>query len=90
MVVWGGNTGGASNSGGRYHPATDTWLPMDASNAPLERFAQSVVWTGAGMGTILANTQVFYVAAVGILFMGEKPTARFLVAGDDEPCCYVF
>lgn len=41
---------------------------------------RSVLYAGAGLGTILGNTQVFYVAAIGILFFGEKPTSRFLLA----------
>ncbi|MFH2202738.1 MAG: DMT family transporter [Elusimicrobiota bacterium] len=41
---------------------------------------RSLVWTGAGMGTILANTQVFYVAAIGILFYKEAVTVRFMIA----------
>jgi len=41
---------------------------------------RSVVYTGAGMGTILANTQVFYVAVIGVLLYGEKVTARFALA----------
>jgi len=39
---------------------------------------RSVVYAGAGLGTILGNTQVFYAAATSILFFGEKITARFL------------
>lgn len=41
---------------------------------------RSIMYAGAGLGTILANTQVFYVALGGILLLGERPTARFLAA----------
>lgn len=41
---------------------------------------RSVIYAGAGLGTILANTQVFYVTLAGILFFGEKLTFRFLSA----------
>lgn len=41
---------------------------------------RSVVYAGAGLGTILGNTQVFYAAAAGILFFGERITGRFLLA----------
>jgi drug/metabolite transporter (DMT)-like permease len=41
---------------------------------------RSLIYCGAGMGTILANTQVFYVSLVGILFHKEKLTARFVGA----------
>jgi len=40
---------------------------------------RSVLYAGAGMGTILGNTQVFYVLLAG-LFMGERVTSRFLVS----------
>ncbi len=41
---------------------------------------RAVIYAGAGMGTILGNTQVFYVSLVGIFFFHEKLTARFLLA----------
>jgi drug/metabolite transporter (DMT)-like permease len=41
---------------------------------------RSVLLAGAGLGTILGNTQVFYLTAVGVLFHSEKLTPRFLVA----------
>lgn len=34
---------------------------------------RAVIFAGAGLGTILGNTQVFYVALIGILFYKEKP-----------------
>lgn len=39
---------------------------------------RSVIYAGAGMGTILGNTQVFYVALIGIFFYREKPTLLFI------------
>jgi len=41
---------------------------------------RSVLLAGAGIGTILGNTQVFYLVAIGIFFHGEQPSRRFLVA----------
>lgn len=41
---------------------------------------RSVVYAGAGLGTILANTQVFYVAVLGVLLYGERATPRFLIS----------
>ncbi len=41
---------------------------------------RSVLLAGAGLGTILGNTQVFYLAAVGVLFHGERLTRRFMTA----------
>ncbi len=41
---------------------------------------RSVLFAGAGVGTILASTQVFYVALAGVFFLGEKPTLRLGLA----------
>jgi hypothetical protein len=45
MIVW----GGGSNSGGRYNPATDRWVPTSTSNAPSGRAEHTAVWTGSEM-----------------------------------------
>ncbi len=54
MIVWGGNnysTGGSeSNTGGRYNPVSDTWIPTSTGvNVPSPRRDQSAVWTGSEM-----------------------------------------
>lgn len=41
---------------------------------------RSVVYVGPGLATILGNFQAFFVAAVGVLLLGERATWRFLVA----------
>jgi drug/metabolite transporter (DMT)-like permease len=41
---------------------------------------RSVIYAGAGIGTILANTQIFYVALIGMFFYKEKPTFRFVAS----------
>ncbi len=41
---------------------------------------RSIIFVGAGMATIFANTQVFYSALAGILFFNEKVTPRLLGA----------
>ncbi len=47
MIVWGGI---GLNSGGRYFPATDSWLPTSVgSGVPVGRDAQTAVWTGTEM-----------------------------------------
>ena len=59
MIVWGGEgytqdpgesngvlTRGALDTGARYHPATDTWTPMDSAVAPAARTEHTMVWTG--------------------------------------------
>lgn len=52
MLVWGGcNTGECQiklRDGGRYDPATDSWVTVDTTH-PSERFLHSAVWTGAEM-----------------------------------------
>ena len=53
MIVWGGTCGrqcGISyNTGGRYNPITDNWIPTSTSNAPSARNAHTAVWTGGEM-----------------------------------------
>ncbi len=41
---------------------------------------RSVIFAGAGLGTILGNTQVLYVALVGIYFHKEKISISFIAA----------
>src|SRR6266498_3312983 len=45
MIVWGGGT----NTGGRYNPATDSWLATTTANAPSARSGHTAVWTGSEM-----------------------------------------
>jgi hypothetical protein len=47
MIVFGG--AGAGNSGGRYHPPTDSWLPTTTVGAPSARYRHTTVWTAAEM-----------------------------------------
>ncbi len=59
------------------------WLSLAAGfmfAADLWVWHRSVILAGAGLGTILGNTQVFYLVAIGIFFHGEKPSRRFLCA----------
>ncbi|MFL6518737.1 MAG: kelch repeat-containing protein [Chthoniobacterales bacterium] len=55
MVVWGGNSdvpGNASalvNTGGRYNPKTDSWVPTSTTNAPSARAYHTGIWTGTEM-----------------------------------------
>ncbi len=52
MIVWGGDTGWtfASQTGGRYSPATDTWAgTTTGSGCPSGRNKQTAVWTGSEM-----------------------------------------
>jgi N-acetylneuraminic acid mutarotase len=52
MIVWGGNRDGQDglNTGGRYDPSTDTWMPISTGgNAPTARTRHRAVWTGTEM-----------------------------------------
>ena len=49
MIVWGGFTSQPESTGGRYDPATDSWLSLSASVAPKARQYHVAVWTGSEM-----------------------------------------
>ncbi len=52
MVVWGGtlNDDAAYDSGGRYDPTTDAWIPTSRdANTPGARSRHTAVWTGSAM-----------------------------------------
>jgi N-acetylneuraminic acid mutarotase len=51
MIVWGGNNliDGDLNTGGRYNPATDSWIATSTANAPAPRELPTAVWTGSEM-----------------------------------------
>ena len=49
VIVWGGyrsSQGVEINTGGRYNPRSDSWLPTSIENAPTPRFYTSGIWTG--------------------------------------------
>jgi hypothetical protein len=50
MIVWGGwGDSSLVNTGGRYNPATDTWLPMNIIGAPSRAQQGGRGWTGTRM-----------------------------------------
>ncbi|HEV8375103.1 MAG TPA: MopE-related protein, partial [Candidatus Polarisedimenticolia bacterium] len=52
MIIWGGGGPTSSqslDSGGRYNPATDTWLPTSTTGSPRARANHTAVWTGDRM-----------------------------------------
>src|SRR5262249_42761307 len=53
MIVWGGRQTGDSpflDSGGRYNPATDTWVPTSRGvGVPVARVGHTATWTGSEM-----------------------------------------
>src|SRR6185369_1690019 len=55
MIIWGGltlanNVTTARNTGGRYNPASDSWLPTSTgANVPSTRYFHTGIWTGSEM-----------------------------------------
>jgi N-acetylneuraminic acid mutarotase len=50
MIVWGGGYSEVVNTGGRYNPATDTWIAtQNGPDTPSARWHHSAVWTGTEM-----------------------------------------
>jgi N-acetylneuraminic acid mutarotase len=54
MVVWGGGVTDEYgdhlfSTGGRYDPATDTWVPTSTTDVPYPRSGHTAVWTGSLM-----------------------------------------
>ena len=47
MIVWGGN--GDQNTGGKYNPSTDSWIPTSNTNAASPRGYHTAIWTGTEM-----------------------------------------
>lgn len=41
---------------------------------------RSIIYIGAGIATLLANTQIFYLILIGVLFYKEKPSKIFYIA----------
>jgi N-acetylneuraminic acid mutarotase len=75
MIVWGGaRFSGAPpfNTGGRYHPGTNSWTATSTTNAPSARSRQTAVWTlsemiiwGGSSTSGLTNTGGKYNADTG-------------------------
>jgi hypothetical protein len=51
MLVWGGGVAGGTytNTGGRYDPSSDSWLPISTVGAPVSRTGFACVWAGDRM-----------------------------------------
>jgi hypothetical protein len=83
MIVWGGRDCYASgcefNTGGLFHPATNTWTATPTLGAPGGRYYHTAVWTGSTMivwggynHTVVLNTGGAYgPAALGSLSIGD-------------------
>ncbi len=67
MIIWGGDTAaGATNTGYKYSPTTDTWTAISMTNAPSARHSHQAIWTGTKMivwggygGAFLANGGIY-------------------------------
>jgi drug/metabolite transporter (DMT)-like permease len=67
----------------RHWPREAKWLAALAGllfAGDLYVWHRAVLYAGAGMGTILGNTQVFYSSLLGLLFFDERLTFRFVVS----------
>jgi N-acetylneuraminic acid mutarotase len=54
MIVWGGYVAipgrpPETQTGGKYNPDTDSWIPTSRINAPFRRGGHTAVWTGSEM-----------------------------------------
>jgi hypothetical protein len=49
MIVWGGKDADRFGDGGRYSPASNTWVPIGINGAPSPRTRHTAVWTGTEM-----------------------------------------
>lgn len=52
MIIWGGilnNNTSAFNDGGRYSPASNSWVAVTTTGAPTARTDYTAVWTGSEM-----------------------------------------
>ncbi|MFQ5512995.1 MAG: DMT family transporter [Myxococcota bacterium] len=67
---------------GRASFRSPRWLPLAALSglffaADLGLWYHAIRLLGAGPATLLANTQVIWVALIGLLFLGERPSRSF-------------
>ncbi len=90
MIIWGGYASGTGfvNSGGRYNPQSNSWIPTDVgSNVPQGRYPDVSIWSGSEMiiwggftGTGNLNTGGRYNPVLNQWLStslgGNNPTAR--------------
>ncbi len=70
MIVWGGYSGDPQNyqnSGGKYNPQTDSWIPTSTSSGvPSGRAFHTAIWTGSEMIVWGGkDTDVYYLGSGG-------------------------
>jgi hypothetical protein len=94
MILWGGYFSDGNDhfldTGGRYHPGTDSWQATTTTNAPSGRLSHTAVWTGSEMIVwggandgfdIVTSTGGRYCASVSQL--GNISTRSFVQTGDN-------
>ena len=94
MILWGGYFSDGNdhflNTGGRYHPGTDSWTATSTTNSPDGRSSHTAVWTGSemilwggqyGPLNIATSTGGRYCASVSQL--GNISTRAFVQTGDN-------
>jgi len=62
-----------------WRPQLVLWVSAFFFVADLWFWHRSIRWVGPGLATLLANFQVFLMAAAGVWLFGEKPTWRFSI-----------
>ncbi|MDH4108802.1 MAG: DMT family transporter [Gammaproteobacteria bacterium] len=71
-------------TGRRFSFGRTAWLALAASAVcfalDLWFWHRSILYIGPGLSTLLANMQVFFMMAAGIVFLRQRPTALQLVA----------
>jgi N-acetylneuraminic acid mutarotase len=77
MMIWGGNLPGNAGDGGRYNPASDTWIAISPSNSsPDHGTGHSAVWTGTDMiihGGSGGSREIFIFNPTRVLHLYQKP-----------------
>jgi N-acetylneuraminic acid mutarotase len=77
MIVWGGvpsQVGNPTNTGGRYDPASDTWVATSTANAPSGRYLHTAVWTGSEM-IVWGGSVSGFVTETGSRYCALAPAA---------------
>lgn len=78
LIIWGGlSTKDDLNTGARYYPATDSWLPTNHGLAPAPRWGHTAVWTGKEMivwGGVYGLTHLWYGGRYDPMLDSWKPT----------------
>jgi drug/metabolite transporter (DMT)-like permease len=54
------------------------WVPATCFAIDLTLWHKSIIWVGAGLSTVLANTQIFFVLLIGGLLSRQWPDRRII------------